>query len=387
MSKRVLFVTNGHGEVAIAERIALELLALVPATRIDHLALVGNLSSDAMQDVGPRKPMPSGGLIAMGNVRNLAKDVAAGLLALTLSQARFLWRARGAYDVAVAVGDAFALMMVLLARAPTVFVGTAKSVKVAPYGAFESKLLRRASACFVRDQATADALRRHHVDAQVANAIVDLFASRADPAIDAAVAGFAPALAILPGSRESAYDDAAFLLAVTRELAWQYPSLGAAISIAPGLDADRFARAAACNGWEVRATPNAAIPFVLSRSGREIVRGWRGGLGPLLERVVLVLGQAGTANEAAAGAGVPVIAFERDRDRKARWYRRRQRDLLGEALAVLPEEPAAAVAGVREILEDAQRRARMAAIGRAQMGEAGGAARIAARIASLAAGR
>jgi uncharacterized protein (TIGR03492 family) len=247
-------------------------------------------------------------------------------------------------------------------------------------------LLRRAAASFVRDEATADALRRRGVDADAANAIVDLFASHADAAVEAAVAGFTPALALFPGSRESAYDDAAFLLEIARELAPQYPTLGAVISIAPGLDADRLAREAASAGWEVRPIANAASPFALRLNGREIVRGWQRPLGPLLKRVVLVLGQAGTANEAAAAAGVPVVAFERDRDRKTRWYRQRQRDLLGEALAVLPEERTAAVAGVREILEDSQRRARMAAIGRAQMGEAGGAARIASRIASLIAG-
>lgn len=383
MSERVLFVTNGHGEAAIAQRIALEVRSIAPAAKIDHLALVGDLSSDAMRDVGPRRPMPSGGLIAMGNVRNLAKDLAAGLLSLTLSQARFLRRARGAYDVTVAVGDAFALMMTLLAGARTVFVGTAKSIKVAPYGAFETTLLRRAAACFVRDEATADALRRRGVDAHVANAIVDLFASPGDPAVEAAVAGFAPALALFPGSRESAYGDAAFLLEVTRELALQYPRLGAVISIAPGLDADRLARDAASADWEVHAMPDDAIPFALSNNGREIVRGWRKSLGPLLERVVLVLGQAGTANEAAAAAGIPVVAFERDGVAKASWYRRRQQDLLGEALAVLPEERNAAVEGVREILEDAQRRERMAAVGRARMGEGGGAARIAGCIASL----
>lgn len=386
MSERVLFVTNGHGEAAIAERIALELATFAPAARIDHLALVGNLSSDAMRDIGPRKPMPSGGLIAMGNLRNLAKDLAAGLLSLTLSQARFLRGARGSYDVSIAVGDAFALMMTLLVGARTVFVGTAKSIKVAPYGTFETSLLRRAAACFVRDDATAEALRRRGVDARVGNAIVDLFASPDDPAIDAAVAGFAPALALFPGSRESAYGDAAFLLEVTRELALQYPHLGAVISVAPGLDPDRLAADAAGAGWEVRATADAAVPFVLSNGGREIVRGWRKSLGPLLERVVLVLGQAGTANEAAAAAGVPVVAFERHGVAKASWYRRRQQDLLGEALAVLPEERNAAVTGVRGILEDAQRRERMAAVGRARMGETGGAARIAACIATLAAG-
>ena len=169
--------------------------------------------------------------------------------------------------------------MTLLVRTRTVFVGSAKSVRVAPYGRFETNLLRRAAACFVRDEATAEALRRHGVDAQVANAIVDLIAGPADPAVEAAVAGFAPALALFPGSRESAYDDAVFLLEVTRELALQYPTLGAVISVAPGLDADRIARDAACAGWDVHATAKAAAPFAMSRGGREIVRGWRKGAG------------------------------------------------------------------------------------------------------------
>ena len=380
---RVLFVTNGHGEAAIADRISLELIAAVPDARIDHLALVGDGSSEAMRGVGPRRAMPSGGLIAMGNARNLARDLKAGLLALTLTQARFLRRARGEYGVAVAVGDAYALAMTLLARARTIFVGSAKSVLVAPYGAFEARLLRRAAACFVRDEATAANLRGRGVRAEAANAIVDLFVTPDDPAVEPALAGFAPALALFPGSRASAYDDAPFLLDVTSRLAAERRALGAVLSVAPGLDAERFAREAATAGWDVRASSRERIPFVLSRDGREIVRAWRGALGPVLERVVLVLGQAGTANEAAAAAGVPVIAFETDRDRKSRWYRQRQRGLLGEALAVFPERADDAVAGVRAILDDAVRRARMGEVGRAQMGGAGGARRIAERIASL----
>ena len=42
----VLFVTNGHGEAAIAERIAAEVEPLAPQLRLDHLALVGDAGSD-----------------------------------------------------------------------------------------------------------------------------------------------------------------------------------------------------------------------------------------------------------------------------------------------------------------------------------------------------
>jgi uncharacterized protein (TIGR03492 family) len=380
---RVLFVTNGHGEASIAERLSLELRSIVAEASVDHLALVGSATYDAMNEVGPRRAMPSGGLIAMGNTRNLARDVGAGLLALTWSQARFLRRARGRYDVVVAVGDVYALAMTLLAGSPTVFVGSAKSVDVAPYGAFEERMLARAAFCFVRDDATAQALRRHGVRAEVANAIVDLFAATEDGAVEPAIAGFTPLLALFPGSRLSAYGDAEFLLEVTRELAATRPGLGALLSIARGLDPERFAADAGAAGWEVRATSDARIPFVLSRNGREIVRGWRGALGPILAHAVLVLGQAGTANEAAAAASVPVVAFERDRDRKARWYRERQRGLLGDALAVLLGELPEAVAGVSAILDDPVRRKRMGEIGSARMGKTGAARRIAERVASV----
>jgi uncharacterized protein (TIGR03492 family) len=380
---RVLFVTNGHGEAAIAERIAVELELVARDARIDHLALVGNTPSQHLRDVGPRASMPSGGLIAMFNLRNIARDLRAGLLGLVAAQRRFLRRSRDAYDVAVAVGDVYALATALTLRKPTVFVGTAKSVAVAPYGPVEKRYLRRAAACFVRDEATAQSLRADVPRVEVANAIVDLFATADDPAAPRAVDGFFPALALFPGSRENAYDDAMFLLDVTRRLAAFFADLGGALSIARGLDAQRFAGEAARRGWQVRAIADESVPFALASGGRELVRAWRGELGPLLSRVALVLGQAGTANEAAAAAGVPIVAFARDGDRKASWYRRRQHGLLGDALAVFSNRGDEPVAGVRGILDDAERRAHMSAAGRSRMGEAGGACRIAERVVAL----
>lgn len=243
--KRVLFVSNGNGEAAIADRIAAELRAIMPDASLDHLALVGEPISDSMREVGPRHTMPSGGLIAMGNVGNLMRDLRAGLLPLVASQRRFLRRVRGSYAVAVAVGDVYALAMTLRARSSTVFVGTAKSVSVARYGAFEERMLARATACFVRDEATAQALRGHGLSAEPsANVIVDLFAPNDDPAVEAATTGFLTMLALFPGSRVSAYDDAAFLLEVLREIAGSRPEVGAVLSIARGLDAGRFATGA-----------------------------------------------------------------------------------------------------------------------------------------------
>jgi uncharacterized protein (TIGR03492 family) len=382
--KRVLFVSNGHGEAAIADRIAAELRAIMPDAAIDHLALVGEPVSDSMREVGPRRTMPSGGLIAMGNVGNLMRDLRAGLLPLVASQRRFLRRVRGSYDVAVAVGDVYALAMTLRARSSTVFVGTAKSVSVARYGAFEERILARAKACFVRDEATAQALRRHGLSVEPsANVIVDLFAPDDDPAVEAAIAGFATMLALFPGSRVSAYDDAVFLLQVLREIAGSRPDVGAVLSIARGLDAGRFAADAQRTGWEVSRESGDCIPFSLCLHGRTVVRAWTGSPASLLKGAALVLGQAGTANEGAAAAGVPVVAFARDRGTKTPWYRRRQQGLLGDALAVIAGSAVEAAGGVCDILNDPARRMQMSEIGRARLGSGGAAQRIADRIASL----
>lgn len=382
---RVLFVSNGNGEAAIADRIAAELRAILPDATLDHLALVGEPVSDSMREVGPRRTMPSGGLIAMGNVGNLMRDVSAGLLPLVAAQRRFLRSVRGSYDVAVAVGDVYALAMTLRARSRTVFVGTAKSVSVAPYGAFEARVLARADSCFVRDDATAQALRERGLSVEPsANVIVDLFAPEHDPFVEAAVAGFDTVLALFPGSRASAYDDAGFLLEVLRDVAGSRPDVGAVLSIARGLDPDRFAADAQRAGWQLSRQSHDSIPFSLSLHGRTVARAWTGRPASLLERAALVLGQAGTANEGAAAAGVPVVAFERDRGAKARWYRRRQKGLLGDALAVVTGSSAEAARSVGELLNDPLRRRHMSETGRARMGAGGAARRIAQRVAALA---
>lgn len=373
-----LFVSNGHGEVAIASRIAHELRG----AQCDHIALVGDVRQGSiLREVGPRRAMPSGGLIAMGNVRNIARDVAAGLVGHTLAQVRFMRSVRGTYDVAIAVGDVFALIMALQARArATIFVGTAKSVHHAPYGPMERRLIRAAQRVFVRDAATAQALRAHGIDAQPANVIADLYEASSQPRIDAP---FEPCIAIFPGSREAAYADAVALCGIVRELAARDARAGGVLSVAPGLDPARMRAALAQDGWSVRERPSEREPFSLYEGEREIVRAWRGPLGAMLASAQLVLGQAGTANEAAAAAGLPVVAYEPSSRGKRAWYRARQAGLLGGALLVVDGDVAQAARAVRELLGDAARREEMGRVGRERMGPPGGAKLIAGAIESL----
>jgi uncharacterized protein (TIGR03492 family) len=128
---------------------------------------------------------------------------------------------------------------------PTVFVGTAKSVYVAPYGAFERTVLRRAHRIFVRDAATAERLRAQGVAAEApGNVIVDLALGR-----EGAPAG--TWLGILPGSRDEAYADGTRLARVLRAVAQRSPDVGGLISLASTIDVERFGRALAADGWSI----------------------------------------------------------------------------------------------------------------------------------------
>jgi hypothetical protein len=349
--RRVLFVTNGHGEIAIAARIAAE-VHRIGEVATDHLALVGaDFAEGELVTVGPRRSMPSGGLVAMGNVRAFTRDVFAGFVPFWLEGVRFLRRARGRYDRVVAVGDVYCLWMALGARAPSIFVGTAKSAYVAPYGPFECRIMRRAQRVFVRDSATERTVRDCGVAAEApGNVITDLaqsdrqFAWQGDTRI-----------VVLPGSRASAYANAATLGAVLRVTAAER-ALDVAVSVAPGIDEDRLQSAL-------------GVP----------ARTWDGPLGALFANATLALGQAGTANEAAAAAGVPVVALA-DSGRKEDWYRMRQRKLLGDALAIVPMNAELAAREILALIDDPERRAEMAACGRERMGRPGGAVAIARAI-------
>jgi uncharacterized protein (TIGR03492 family) len=111
---------------------------------------------------------------------------------------------------------------------------------------------------------------------------------------------------------------------------------------------------------------------------------WSDGIGGILAGATLAIGQAGTANEAAAASGVPVVALDLTGDRRSSWYRMRQERLLADGMLIVPGDPAAASDAIVALLNDSVRLARMGAAGRERMGSAGGAAAIAHAIVQLA---
>lgn len=187
-----------------------------------------------------------------------------------------------------------------------------------------------------------------------------------------------PLVAIFPGSREDAYAQAAFLLRVLAGAQALRNGIRGVLSVAPGLKAGRFTAAVQGAGLRAVGRDDELEPFSVYANGSELARAWTGEIAAAIDRAQLVLGQAGTANEAAAAAGVPVVAFE-----GGGWYRRRQMALLGGALRVLPRDAQAGARDVAALLEDDRERERMARTGRERLGAPGAARRIAEEIVRL----
>ena len=387
----ILLVSNGFGEFAIATYIAQAIRALAPASRIDHLPLVGRAPDDVWPpSVGPQREMPSGGLVTYWNLRNLMADLGAGLGSLTVRQYQFL-REQRRRDVVVAVGDVYCLSLCLLAaRRPTVFVATAKSDHVAPHSALERAIARRAAITFARDAATARSLEAAGVRARYAgNVMMD---GLRKTGLDLGIRDGALVIAALPGSRADAPQAAADMTRRLDSIAQLMSTRGRAVqaffSIAPSVDAALVA--SAIRGAGIALTEPTAGEGVIARGLRRDldVALVRGAFGDLLASAEIVLGQAGTANEQAAGYGRPVVAAAEPGEApdKMHWYRMRQKRLLEDALLVLPAEPTSFARDVVRLIDDPQRMRHMAEVGRARMGSPGAAEQVAAQALAIAQG-
>lgn len=375
---KVLLVSNGAGEDAIATRIA----ACLEGARAQALPLVG--AGEAYQGkvevVGPRRRFASGGLV-LESWRNLARDLGQGLILHHLRQLRFLRALRGRYAVTVAVGDLFPVVMAGLAGLrPLLFVGTAKSVWHHAYSPLEVLVLRLFTCqTLTRDEPTAADLRARGLSAHcVGNAMMDELEPRG---LELELSEGWQGLALFPGSRRGAYTEMPRLLEVYRRVFNAGLKVRALVALADSIEPERLA--ASCPGWSYEALAPSGLVGHLRFEGLPPVGLVRRGLGDVLAASSVALGQAGTANEQAAGMGLPVVAYAPEGATRLGWYRGRQKGLLGDAVAVVEDDPDRVALEVIRLFEDDSERSRRAAIGRQRMGPPGASERIARVVESL----
>jgi uncharacterized protein (TIGR03492 family) len=187
---KILCISNGHGEDAIALPVLQELRKLAPAAEIVTLPIVGvgkAYSNNGFSIAGNVQTMPSGGFLNQDN-RQLVRDLRGGLAGLTIDQIRTVrnWGKSG--GKILAVGDIVPLLFAWMSGVDYAFIGTAKSeyyirdsqgqilasqreaieVKTGSYYfPWERWLLsrERCKAVFPRDKLTTDNLRQYQIPA------------------------------------------------------------------------------------------------------------------------------------------------------------------------------------------------------------------------------
>lgn len=350
----------------------------LPGLELAALPLVGTGHAYAAAGVDllePRARLPSEGL-TMHAASLLWSDLRAGLVRHTLAQCRALRRAEARH--VVVVGDVYAHALSSLVDAPRSVVQTLVSVHMRVPGrvalgprrfmegihGIERRLMRgRVLAVYPRDGDTAAWLRVNGVAHArwLGNPMMDgVHGGRP-------IAGLAGrrVVALLPGSREHAFTSAMRMLdALT--------ACGPVVGLV---------------AWTHDRLPPAPPGWVrVERSERGLRAAWRHGdaevwwlaerFRDVLASVQGVLGTTGTAQEQAAGLGLPVVTFAQPPLHGQAFVANQQR-LLGPALRVVAADAAAIASAVRAALAPGQHRRDAEREGPARMGPAGAAARIA----------
>jgi uncharacterized protein (TIGR03492 family) len=403
---KLLVLSNGHGEDAIAVRILEQLQQHPHAPQLAALPIVGEGKAYQKLNIpiiGPVQKMPSGGFIYMDR-RQFWQDIKGGLLQLTLAQYQAIqnWGKTG--GKILAVGDIVPLLFAWLSGAEYAFVGTAKSEYYlrdetawltstsalekwlgSVYLPWERWLMSHphCKAVFPRDRLTAKILQQWTIPAfDLGNPMMDGIESSYQASVNRE--NYSLRIVLLPGSRmpEAQRNWQKILPAVEGIIsAFSDRSLLFLAAIAPYEDIFPFQRDLLAYGWNLGARETFPLPIedpqklIFTRENATLALSQQAYIACLQETQVAIA-MAGTATEQFVGLGKPAIAIVGEGPQFTSIFAEAQTRLLGESL-ILVSQPQEVVPVLQSLLQDRERLEKIAANGRQRMGEAGAARRIA----------
>jgi hypothetical protein len=351
--KKLLFITNGHGEDLVAAEIIKRLKGRAELTVLPVVGEGKAFESLNIKILGPRKKFPGGGF-SLRNLLFLARDIYAGLIGNTLEQLGLLKELQGQFDLTVAIGDIVPIIGALRAKAPFIFVGVNKSSYYKWFGynytPWEKILLQRyALKVFVRDKTTEESLKSRGIKIRsaeyVGNPLMDCFEKIRIP--HSAFRNI-KTIGFLPGTREDAR-----------------------------LNMEDFEKVAE----EIIRTkdPDTKLEFITATDLKDIPEYMENRpFAAVLAKSDLIIGLSGTGNEQAAGSGIPVISFYGRGSQYNKRFAQAQKQLLGEALSLVRDSDPLPVAGeVWQLLRNPEKMEEMRKVGKERMGKGGAAERIA----------
>ncbi|MEM1310211.1 MAG: lipid-A-disaccharide synthase-related protein [Cyanobacteria bacterium P01_H01_bin.153] len=394
---RLLCISNGHGEDAIALRILSELRSHHPQIELAALPLVGEgvaFQKHQVPLIAATKTLPSGGFIYMDS-RQLARDVQGGLVQLTLAQLQALKRWAQDDGIVLAVGDVIPAAFAWWSGLPYAVVGTAKSAYylrdeqgllpglpwyagwagLSRYLPWERWLMSRdrCRAVIVRDELTRSELQQLGLSQVFAgNPMMDGLTSTEQSVALKPKAADTLTVVLLPGSRApEAYANWQILLqsmdsVLTR---WAPRPVQFLSAIAPALDLTALQQALRQAGWHAE-LPDAANHFAKGR-GQVILT--QTAFADCLHLADTAIAMAGTATEQFVGLGKPAFITPGAGPQFTPTFAKLQTRLLGPSV-ILVERAADVGAAMADVLADSDRLAQIRQNGRQRMGSPGAAA-------------
>lgn len=410
---KLLYISNGHGEDAIAVQVLQALRDLPDCPELFALPLVGEGNAYRRAQipiVGEVKALPSGGFVYM-DAGQLWRDVRGGLVGLTWQQ----WQAvrqwvtlAGDRALVLAVGDIVPLLFAWASGAPYGFVGTAKSEYYlrddrgdflgarrwegwsgSVYLPWERWLMGR-SHCrgvFPRDTLTAQILRRWLPQTvfDCGNPMMDGFTGPLPdcpwPQPDEPLT-----VLLLPGSRfPEAIENWQRILEAIGLWLPTVPgrSITCRAALSPGIDRAAFYPALAAAGWQADrpetdnlADAPAVDGFGLHNARLELAsdRFWA-----WAKTAHCAIATAGTATEQVVGLGKPVVTLSGDGPQFTAAFAEAQTRLLGRSIRWVTT-PAAVGPALTALLQDPIEWQAIIDSGRQRLGPPGAAQRIAQRL-------
>ena len=362
---RFLFISNGHGEDAIAAAIV---ASMPKSAMVEAYPMIGagNAYAGVCPVVGPRATLASEG---WRNVKgSLRRDIATGGLGTVPPALNFLRQIKGKYDRVVVVGDMVGVLACYFTgHRGLYYLDVYKTGAARLYSGPERWTIKQAcKTVFCRADNLARSLEHIGVDARSAGNVMMDTIPHGD--YDAQARRQRPlAVTLLPGSRALTAESFALQVAALRSVPGELrPDVF--LAVAGNISVDELAKKAGLKRTTMLSVESADLGE-LSDGDLTIHMARGGAMGNLLAVSDLVLSQAGTATVQALGLGKPAITFVNQRDRRSRFNDEQM--LFGEARTVVPAEAPAVGAALRKLLGDDEERRRLANIGRQRIGGPG----------------
>lgn len=387
----VLIISGGNAEDLIGATLCQHLEGL----RLAALPLVGpgkRYEGRVERILGPRKQMPSGGF-PFNSLENLLADLQAGFLQEIVLQIRAAQLARREVRAVAVVGDAYALAIGVLAsdwgRLPLFHLQpqishhywAGRSVwerlrqpnqfAAEDYMFYERWMHRFVRAVYVRDKLSeqrAQQLGMHKARFVGSMAMDTLGPPERD--LNGLLDG-RKVLVLLPGTRA----DVRFSLPLMLQTAALLPELQPLVAWAGD-----FTNVPLAEGWALAIQDEQTA--IAHHNGQQV---WllRGAFSAILHVGYVAIGTAGTANEQAAGMGIPVVAFPTPGPQYIYPNALRQSRLLGKAMRLVEAKPETIAEAVQLFLLNPEAREEARREGFERNGPQGAIPKIAAEIQAM----